>query len=267
MQRPCTADRPQPEGPTPPCPGPPALGPNRGTHRPPQLWVCGRPASRVAAGCPGAAPPEPAALRPPELPPVPWRVSPYLHKEAAVLDAEAAGSCRKALDDHLGIILVGVIDAQQARAGGAHTQPAEAEEGWPGKVAQNQHGGILIRVLLLAAPRGPAPPAGLVGGAAVPPRRCGDGARGHGRAGAEQRLRTAALRQPPLAGSNPRLRQSPRGPRRIAPPPCFSANRSTARALSNPPLPRPPVSARRFIQTARARGTASAAREGSEGSK
>lgn len=131
--------------------------------------------------------PNPPPLLP--HPPALTAPTPYLHIEAAVLDAEAPGSGRKAVDDHLGIILVGVVDAQQTRAGGAHTQVAEAQEGRPGEVAQDQHGGVVIRVLLAAA-QGPAAPGGFVGGAAVAPCRRGDGARGHDRAGAEQRLRT-----------------------------------------------------------------------------
>lgn len=252
--RPSLRGQPQPEGPGPAIPGcrtaptrtglggAVALGP-RPPHAP-HGW-----------GCPRAAPPENPAL--PELLPVPCRVSPYLHKEAAVLDAEAPGSGREAVDDHVGIILVGVVDGQQTRAGGAHTQVAETEEGRPGKVAQNQHGGVLIRVLL-TAPQGPAPPAGV----AVPPRRCG--ARGHGRTGAERRLRTGSAaptaarafksRAPPIAARTARdspapslLSQSQRGSRPFqSTPPLPSANHRPGLHLNGP-----------------ARGAASAAREGS----
>lgn len=95
---------------------------------------------------------------------VPGAASPharYLHGEAAALKAEAPGGRRDALHDHLDLLRVGVMDAQQPRAGGADAQAAEAEVGRPGEVAEHQHGGGLLIL-------DPAPPARARRGAQLP---------------------------------------------------------------------------------------------------
>jgi len=109
--------------------------------------------------------------------PAPRRGRPasYLHREAATLDTEAPGSRREAVDDHLGVLRVGVVDGQEALAGGTDAQAAEAEEWRPGEEAQDQHGRRFLRLrLLLAAPHRPAPPLRAGGGAQLPHRRRGE---------------------------------------------------------------------------------------------
>lgn len=148
-----------------------------------------------------------------------------------MFDAEALVRSREALDDHLGVLCVGVVDAQEARAGGADTQAAEAEERRPGEVAQDQHRGDFISVLLLT-PRGPAPPPPpRVGGSTrLPHRRSREETRCHTPGRMPERGRLPLVPQPALrhstnrrastslfkrgASANPRA-----GPPCLAPPP------------------------------------------------
>lgn len=121
------------------------------------------------------------------------RTARYLHRKAATLNAEAPGRSREAVNHHIGVLRVGVVDAQEARAGSAHAQAAEAEERRPREVAQNQHNGAFVRILrvLLAPPHRPAPPRRAGGGARLPQRRSREETRGHarGRTAKRDRLR------------------------------------------------------------------------------
>lgn len=174
--------------------------------RGPAPSACSRPRARLGA---------PAC--PPQLP-----AAPYLHSEAAALKAEAPGRGREAINDHLGVLCVGVVDPQEPSARGADAQGAEAEIRRPREVAEDQHGRLLVRVIL--GPRyGPAPPPGFHGGAQLPSRRFRERARGH------------ALRRS-RSGTGLQLSSQPGTGCRAAPPP-------------QPSHLRPPVQIRRLNQS------------------